>query len=229
MELADLAPEPEEPVMDLEDLAPEAEEPVTDLAPEPEEIVFDMGATAPEEEPSEFAHLSESEMTMMDLLDREPAQDDIIIDMDALKPAAEVETIPEDSAVVSADDPSDDTPEDEGLGEPVYTRTLGELYVKQGAIDEAIDVFRHLSEVNPGDMDIARRLEELEAGEVGEGTDQEVETLARELAEPGHDEHEVASPFAWAEDEEVSGPPESGPTIGDYFSGLLTWKPGPKQ
>ena len=106
--------------------------------------------------------------------------------------------------------------------------------MKQGATDQAIAVFRHLSEVSPDDAEITRRLEEIESGssldeEETAKPDREVETLARELAEGGHGEHDVESPFAWA-DEGGGGAEdaEPGPTIGDYFEGLLTWKPGKK-
>ncbi|MDH3424492.1 MAG: hypothetical protein OEN00_15970 [Gemmatimonadota bacterium] len=228
MDLGDLAPDPEEAVVELGDLAPEPEEPVVDLAdlaPQDDEPVVDLGALAPDEP------VDDGEMTMMDLMARVPEAHDVIIDMDALKPSF--------AAVDEVDDEANEAPapaqelDSDGPGEPVYTRTLGELYVKQGAVDQAIEVFRHLRDVNPDDTEIARRLEELESGEGIGGAedagdpDEEVETLARELAEGGHHVDEVESPFAWADDGDAGEQDEEArPTIGDYFERLFTWKPG---
>jgi hypothetical protein len=253
MELADRAPdaevEPADAVLDLMDLAP-------DVDGASEEDVIDLGELAPE---SVTAAEDESALTMMDLMGRAPEtadkpepgaeeSDEIVIDLDALSPArssAETEAVPDDEVDGSAsdgdghsDEAADEAapaePDDNGLGEPVYTRTLGELYVKQGATDQAIEVFRHLTSVSPGDAEIARRLEEIESGasldeEETAKPDQEVERLARDLAEGGNGTHDVESPFAWA-DEGGGGTEdaEPGPTIGDYFEGLLTWKPGKK-
>ena len=42
-------------------------------------------------------------------------------------------------------------------------------------------------------------------------------------------EHDVESPFAWSDEGDGSAEEaESGPTIGDYFDGLFSWKPGGK-
>lgn len=122
--------------------------------------------------------------------------------------------------------------------EPVYTRTLAELYVSQGFTDKALDVYRHLSSVEPDAKDLSARIAELEGGPVGtadrvtpsemgapEATEEEVETLARDLAEVGADDHEVDTPFAWSEDAaaDVSSTREDGSTIGEYFDQLLGW------
>ena len=235
MELGDLAPDPEEAVMELGDLAPDPEQAVMDMAdlapPDGDESVVDLGELAPDDE------VDEGEITMMDLMAQAPEADDIIIDMDALKPS----TVALEEVLDSGDGETAEKQEPEqeldaeGPGEPLYTRTLGELYVKQGAVDQAIGVFRHLHEVDPSDAEIARRLEELESGE-GIGVedasdlDDEVETLARELAEGGHHGDEVESPFAWAgEGDGGEQDDEARPSIGDYFEGLFTWKPGGKE
>jgi hypothetical protein len=133
---------------------------------------------------------------------------------------------------------SDEEGDEHVPGEPVYTKTLAELYVKQGAIGQAIEVYRHLGKLNPADEGIPRRIEELESGAVvdedGPGVlsddlEEEVETLARELAEHGDQpDHHVDSPFAIDEPpDETSAESEAedtGPTIEDYFEGLLGWK-----
>ena len=146
----------------------------------------------------------------------------------------------------------DPEPEAVGASEPIWTRTLAELYVKQGFIGQALDVFRHLLDEDPRAEDIAGRIAELEGGAVdadgaetgpasadaepveaaaaggmGDAPEEEVETLARDLAESGSGEHDVDTPFAWTEEEadETDTSAGEGPSIGEYFDGLLSWKP----
>ncbi len=55
---------------------------------------------------------------------------------------------------------------DRPAGEPspaLVTRTMAELYVRQGFIQRALGVYRQLAERDPGDQGIRERLEELEA------------------------------------------------------------------
>jgi tetratricopeptide (TPR) repeat protein len=58
---------------------------------------------------------------------------------------------------------SEPSPEEEPDGLPL-TRTLGELYARQGLADEALHVFRRLVERSPDDAGLAARLRELEEG-----------------------------------------------------------------
>ena len=68
----------------------------------------------------------------------------------------------------------------------MYTRTLAELYASQGAARQAIEVLRRILAENPADEEIARRVEELEAGaSQAPVAEEEVETLARDLAASG--------------------------------------------
>ncbi|MEQ1856206.1 MAG: hypothetical protein ABL963_07045, partial [Longimicrobiales bacterium] len=122
-------------------------------------------------------------------------------------------------------------PEDQG--QPVFTRTLAELYAAQGASTQAIEVLRFLQSQDPGDAEIARRVSEIEAaalptepvdGGAAARKDAEVEALARDLAEGGAGRHEVESPFAWTE-KEPEAAEMGGPTIREYFDGLLNWEP----
>jgi hypothetical protein len=137
----------------------------------------------------------------------------------------------EPSSTTDADTPSDDQ------GEPIRTRTLAELYAAQGAVKEAVSVLRHLLSESPGNDALTRRIAELESGapvarapreEVPAALpgqdDEEVEALARELAESGRGSQETESPFAWTDREPAAAPP-SGPTIREYFDGLLKWEP----
>ena len=51
----------------------------------------------------------------------------------------------------------------------------------------------------------------------------EVEALARDLAEAGDHEHDVDTPFAWAEQEAGEDVDvNKGPTMGDFFGRMLT-------
>jgi hypothetical protein len=147
---------------------------------------------------------------------------------DATGVAADVD---EPSSTTDADTPSDDQ------GEPVFTRTLAELYAAQGAVKEAVSVLRHLLAESPANEALTRRIAELESGapiarapreEVPAALpgqdDEEVEALARELAESGRGSPETESPFAWTEREPAATPP-GGPTIREYFDGLLKWEP----
>ena len=250
MDLGALAPDvdadPEPEVMDLGALAPDV-----DAEPEPE--VMDLGALAPDVD-------AEPEPEVMDLgalapdVDADPEPE--VMDLGALAPDVDAAPEPEviDLGALAPDevlDLSELLPDSEGeddseadADEPVYTRTLAELYVKQGFVDQALNVYRHLLSVEPDVTGIAQRISELEsgAGEAapepeadppsgdeprpeGSNGEEEVETLARDLAESGNGDHEVDTPFAWAEDatpvsaEETEG----GPGIGDYFDGLLGW------
>jgi len=63
------------------------------------------------------------------------------------------------------------------------------------------------------------------AGPYAGPEDEEVETLARDLAGVGDDTHDVDTPFAWTD--EASSPPvpdDGSPVIGDYFDNLLGWE-----
>jgi predicted Zn-dependent protease len=44
----------------------------------------------------------------------------------------------------------------------LLTKTLAEIYVRQGHLQEAYDIFKALSERDPSDGDLQNRLKELE-------------------------------------------------------------------
>jgi hypothetical protein len=254
VDLAALAPDPEpEPeveVMDLAALAPD---------PEPEVEVVDLAALAPDPEP-------EPEVEVMDLasLAPDPEPEVEVMDLAALAPDPEPEVEVVDLAGL-APDPEPEEDANMERSEPVYTRTLAELYLKQGFADKALGVYRHLLRTQPGDLDISARIADLESGRVGaepmhararpappalprpafdeeiepDGTasgrrateiarrgEEEVETLARDLAESGEGRHEVDTPFAWTEEEDsfASEEDDADSGIGGYFDRLLAWE-----
>jgi hypothetical protein len=56
--------------------------------------------------------------------------------------------------------------------------------------------------------------------------DEEMEALARELADGGGG-HDVDTPFAWTDpDADADADDDDGAAIGDYFDRLLEWQPG---
>jgi hypothetical protein len=154
----------------------------------------------------------------------------------APEPEANTSALPAPTVLLSDEgagaegESSDDAHADEGR--LVYTRTLAELYAAQGASKQAIEVLRHLQALNPSDSEISRRIAEIETtgGPVASDDDaapddDEVEMLAKDLAESGASGNEVESPFAWAEKEPETGASAAGPTIREYFDGLLKWEP----
>lgn len=44
----------------------------------------------------------------------------------------------------------------------LMTKTLAEIYLQQGHLEEAYEIFKALSEKNPADADLQRRLRELD-------------------------------------------------------------------
>ena len=262
--LDSLAPTASDTILEVDALAPGPEATAKATPPPPEwlgfdEPVFDLDSLAPsltdtegaKEAPPAAPAPAADEAVDITLLSPNRS-DEIVIDMDTLRPEGSAPAAPEaappaapvvappPSALPAAEasDPAPDasgpepeaesaaTPEEQG--EPVYTRTLAELYASQGAVKEAVGVLRRILADHPADEEIARRVAELEAGGIQvpiEIEEEEVETLARDLAESGATRHDVESPFAWAEKEPEATVEVAGPTIREYFDGLLRWEP----
>jgi tetratricopeptide (TPR) repeat protein len=209
----------------------------------------------PEHEMSDDSSTVEALEAQEDVVEFDPfaleeilGEEEEVADFAALAPdepeeAAEEEEVA-DFAALAPDEAAPDEPTAQ-----IQTRTMADLYVIQGLIDRAIDVYQHLVDDAPDDAGLRTRLEELKAGdretdvaggeteantprpqaveeeaEADESGHGEVETLARDLVGSGDAEHEVGTPFAWAE--EVSeGQPEvvDGPSIGRFFEDLLSY------
>ena len=236
-QLASLEPEPLEDEMSSDDSStveeamdveaftpeePEAQEDVVEFDPfalgevlDGEEEVVDFGTLAPDEP--------------------EAVEEEEFVDFGALAPdepeAVEQEEVV-DFGALAPDEPDPDEP-----AEQIQTQTMADLYATQGLIDRAIDVYERLVAAAPDDAGLRVRLEELRAGahtphpqaveqapEADESDDGEVETLARDLAGSGDAEHEVETPFAWAEEvsEEQTDVADS-PSIGRFFDDLLSY------
>ena len=209
----------------------------------------------PEHEMSDDSSTVEAPEAQEDVVEFDPfaleevlAEEAEVADFAALAPdepeaAAEEEEVADFAALA----PDEAAPDE--LTEQIQTRTMADLYVIQGLIDRAIDVYQHLVDDAPDDAGLRARLEELKAGdreidvagweteantprpqaveekaEADESGYVEVETLARDLVGSGDAEHEVETTLAWAE--EVSeGQPEvvDGPSIGRFFEDLLSY------
>ena len=195
------------------------------LAPEPAADVMDLSLLSPDADPE---------------LEEHP---------DALE-LGDMAYVPEESSEV-------------GSEAPLHTRTLAELYVKQGFVDRALGVLHSLLEADPDADDLRARIAELEgrpapadesparvdslapeggqeadtpadstdqeaSAEEGPGTvvatEEDVETLAIELAEIGNGVDDVDTPFAWSgEEAEASEPDADRGDIGRYFDAILNW------
>ena len=238
-----LAPdEPEAPAEEVADfgaLAPDEPEAVDEevadfaaLAPdEPEaaeEEVADFAALAPdepeaaEEEIADFGALAPDEPEAADVATQEPEAEEITEDPEldyfhALEAAEPEAAEAEDPDVVDA--APDESPQQ------IHTRTMAELYVTQGLVDRAIEVYEHVLRKDPDDTETRLRLSVLKAGDepvADEVDDDEVETLARDLAQSGDEEHEVDTPFAWPDDDlEEQSDETDEPSIGNFFGDLL--------
>ena len=151
---------------------------------------------------------------------------------------------------------ADELPEsdEEEAGHGLYTRTMAELYARQGLEARALDVYEQLLAAAPGDEELRARVEALrERVEVERSqappaeaapapavappapdpdaerrAEEEMEILAQDWARPAEQPGELSSPFAWASDE--ADPEEEaeaqGPPVRDYFRRMLSWAPG---
>ena len=241
LDLFDLGEPDAEPALQAIGVVPFAPDPDLDAEPEAEPVleVMDLAALA-----------------------SEPATD--VIDLSSLAPDAdpELEEHPEalelgDMAYVLEESSEVDSEA------PLHTRTLAELYVKQGFFDRALGVLHSLLEADPDAGDLRARIAELEgtpapaddsparvnslALEGGQeadtpaastdeeasaaeepctasATEEDVETLARELAEIGNGVDNVDTPFAWpGEEAETSESDADRGDIGRYFDAILNW------
>jgi tetratricopeptide (TPR) repeat protein len=215
-------PAVEEEVMDFGALAPDEPEAA-------EEAVMEFGALAPdepeavEEEVMDFGALAPDEPALA-----EPAVEEEVMDFGALAPDEPASAEPAVEEEVMGFDVL--APDEPVLAEQIQTRTMADLYVTQGLIGRAIDVYEHLVDEAPDDRGVRARLEELRAGgveslEAEERDDGEVEALARDLAASGEAEHEVDTPFAWSEElDEQETDAVDGPSIGRFFEDLLSYE-----
>jgi len=213
----------EEETLEVAALAPDAEVTEAEEAEGAEEEVFEIGALAPDAEVTEAEEAEGAEEEVFEVAALAP---------DAEAEDAEVAGDEEGAFEIAALAPETDLSADEM---PLITRTMAELYARQGLTDRALDVFRQLLEATPGDPGLRRRIAEIEAAAAEEeepaklpelepaGLDEDVRGHAWD-ASAQRELHEVDTPFAWTE-EDPDDVPAPGPSIGRYFERLLAWKP----
>lgn len=155
----------------------------------------------------------------------------------------------EAEAAPATGEESEDHDGGEGEETEVYTRTMAELYVRQGLEERAVEVYRRLAEQRPDDEELRSRLEELESRRGGGAggseearpsapppapprpetdgldADDEVEALAREWASGPEVTGELSTPFAWGEEGTAERPSADGLSIASYFERILAWEP----
>jgi tetratricopeptide (TPR) repeat protein len=99
---------------------------------------------------------------------------------------------------------------------PILTRTMGDIYARQGFLARALEVYEHLHAENPDDQELQARLDELRGGgDGGRGASVEPEVDADSGGRPD------------AAIEPAPRTPVHGMrTIAGYFEDLLAWVPG---
>lgn len=133
-----------------------------------------------------------------------------------------------------------DGDEEDGEAEDAIpvTRTMAELFARQGLTDRAVQIYEELAAASPDDDGLVHRLHELRhhtghAGVAGERDD----VGAGEGADEARDLHPALSvsapdpvspsPYGWhVEREEADDGPPSQTSAAAYFGRLLAWTPG---
>ena len=148
--------------MELQDSVPRSPEPVAaETTSGPDETEEELAAADMQEEGSPT---SEWEMTPS------PPEAEVAPEPEvAHEPEAEVATEPEPVAEPAPEDrPPRFTPTYEST--PIVTRTLAELYLQQGYIEPALEIYRQLAEREPDDAGLRARISELLAVEAKAAT-----------------------------------------------------------
>jgi len=102
---------------------------------------------------------------------------------------------------------------------PILTRTMGDIYARQGFLARALEVYEHLRAESPDDEELRARLEELKGGGA----------RGRDVggAEPSTEEEPAfEATRATGPSRPLRAPALGSRTIGAYFEDLLAWVPG---
>ena len=121
--------------------------------------------------------------------------------------ASEPPSAAEDAKPVEAPAPAAAAPPAADASTAFVTETMAELYVQQGHVDRALDVYRQLVVMKPNDAMLAARLRELEHPVPP--------TVSAPSSQPGPKPEPVA--------EEIVA--EAGPTIRDFLVGIAGFRP----
>ena len=140
----------------IAELTDVASQPVSEMAPEVDEDV----KLAEADEQVEIAAAEESSLP-----------DEVQIDIPTTEePPAMTDTpgFEADEALFAADEDIELFPD---LSSPFVTRTMADLYAKQGFNDQALEVYRKLAADNPHDQHIADRIRDLSPGDAAPAAD----------------------------------------------------------
>jgi len=225
--------EPSDPIVAIEELAPDSGKPG---------LVVDIEDLAPDAPATVDAASPHAGSRVVDIEDLAPAPEafDAVVDIEDLAPggyerpgapevAPEIASAPDaPPSVARPMTPASDGernggegPEDEGP----WTRTMAELYVRQGHPDRAVRIYRRLAEEKPDDASITSRLADLERGSVDVDS---VDFPAGPVGVVGVVELESdardADSGIGAENDANVGP---DPTVAGYLTSLLAWRRSP--
>lgn len=223
------APQAEEPI-DIRTLAPEAVEGVLG-DPDGLGAIVEIAHLAPdarssathEAEPSPFESWDDSAGSQVAVAVEE-SRELPVVDIAVLAPDPEPEperalppVAPVSEPGVGAVEAREVEPAEDPAA-PYDTRTMAELFARQGLHDRAVEIYRKLVRARPEDEALAARLTELSAVA---GSEPSAETAGATSL--------VVEAEAEAGIEVVMEAAETEPTVGQYLRGLLEWKPGPPE
>lgn len=214
------------PFMTLGELAPEPFMTLAELAPEP---FMTLAELAPGHDGDPLADLPFMAMGELAPEPASPVQVPVLVGDERPEPVGAVG----DGWSGDAEDP--EAEEEEAI--PV-TRTMAELFVRQGLAERAVQIYEELVAASPEDRGLAERLDELRGQSRRGGAEEDADALlAAEVPEESDDLHPALSipepeplspsPYGWAGEGDDSGevpPPQTSAAA--YFGRLLAWTPG---
>ena len=146
------------------------------------------------------------------------APDEVELDEPVLEVSARAEDAHAPAPVVAEIEPGVETAADESTdGAEIYTKTLAELYAKQGAADKAVEVYRKLLEDDPDNGMFLHRVAELTRG-VDVGPVAEKEPLAESDELPAPESREAADDRPLVPVESLAPDPEPMGTVAPVVS-----------
>ena len=138
--------------------------------PEPIELAGGPGMVVGSDQAAELVGSGESSSEDLEAGDRSPLEtEQPPIELEEPIPVEALEPEPLEAAApaVSEDTPATPTQDPEAAPtqdpEPLVTETMAEVYVRQGLVDEALNVYRSLLARRPADTELLGRIAELES------------------------------------------------------------------
>jgi len=208
------------------EIEPEAEreiEPAEEAADRDESLVSPYAREMDRAAPSEMKwDLNDS--PYLDLVESsasDEAWDSVTEDPQAVEERAKAEAAAEAVDAPARKTPSRATPVSETA--PIVTRTLAELYLQQGYIEPALDIYRQLAEREPADPELQARIDELSSeGGLDQAIAQEPVSPEAPAIEPtAAQAPTLGAPAAEADEEETLVADEAPAVEADEEEGAL--------